>query len=202
LSKVVLRFICRSEEVQMKMSIRSGFAILALWALAIPAATGNFLRSGGFEDVQDGNPPWWGGVWGGAEIAPVAARTGTNGLVFYGWPGPEPLPNGGFGGAMQEFEAAGTSNYTFSVYACSEAWPYNFKRVEMRLEFFDVYGQRVSMVATTLTATANWMPYSISTVSPEATVRVRILLEFSGFTGSKDPDSARVLGFHREHRVV
>ncbi|HPF98447.1 MAG TPA: thrombospondin type 3 repeat-containing protein [Kiritimatiellia bacterium] len=159
---------------------RFNLLLLAVAACAIfalcPSAHANLLSNPGFEIGAGSSTPGW-TRYDNAYIEPWAARSGSNGLAFYGW------TSGG--GAYQDIEVGGISNYTLTV----RGWRdldfsfYNYY-VQVQLEFLDANYGVIDFLQCVVRGTNQWDTYVLSAPNPPKTSKVRCTLTFSGAPGS------------------
>ena len=155
-----------------KLSICVGFLIL----LACSGARANLLQNPGFEIGSGTSVDSW-TQYGDAKAEGWAARSGTNGLAFYGW------TSGG--GAYQDVAVGGISNYTLTVRGWRDL-DFNFYNyyVQVRLEFLDASYSVIDFLQCVVRGTNQWDPYILSAPYPPKTAIVRCTLCFSGSAGA------------------
>jgi len=149
--------------------------LLILSLILIAPANANLLQNPGFEIGFLQSVASW-SQWGNAAIEPWAAYEGTNGLAFYGWTTD--------GGVYQDIEAAGYSNYFFTVQGFRDD---NFSiqyYIQARIEFLDSNGDMIDFVQNVVRGTSQWEAVTLSAPSPRRTARVRIVMSFSGSPGT------------------
>ena len=134
----------------------------------------NLLRNPGFEIGSGTAIESW-SQWGDAATEPWAACEGSNGLAFYGWTSS--------GGVYQDVEAAGYSNYLFTVHSFRDNDFSIQYYIQARLEFLDASGVMIDFVQNVVRGTNEWQQISIAGPSPAGCVRVRSVLSFSGSPG-------------------
>lgn len=140
------------------------------------AAQANLLSNPGFEIGAGSSTPGW-TRYDEAYIEPWALRSGTNGLAFYGW------TSGG--GAYQDVDVGGISNYTLSVWGWRDI-NFDFANyyVQVRLEFLDANLNQIDFVQSVVRGTNQWDQYVLSAPNPPRTAKVRCTLSFSGGAGA------------------
>ncbi len=143
---------------------------MGAYEAAAGMAAPNLLINGTFE-----TPSAWTFI-DNARLEGWAARNGTNGLALYGW------TDGGL--VWQDIAAAGTSNYTFSVWGFRDAdFPAGLA-VELKIEFLSDTFTPLVVTQRFLGGSASWAAYSISGISPPDTKIVRVVIAFSGTPGA------------------
>ena len=155
----VLRFVC----------------LIILWIISVAPAHANLLSNPGFEIGSGMAIESW-AQWGDAAIEPWAAFEGTNGLAFYGWTTS--------GGVYQDIEAAGYSNYFFTVQGFRDDNLSIQYYIQARIEFLDADGSMIDFVQNVVRGTSTWESVTLSAPSPRRTTRVRIVMSFSGSPGT------------------
>jgi len=138
-------------------------------------AEANLLSNAGFETGSGASVPSW-SQYGDARLEGWAARSGTNGLAFYGWTTE--------GGVYQDLVVGGISNYTLSVYGFRDNDFSILYYVQMRIEFLDADFNQLDFVQNVIRGTNQWDLHTLSAPCPPGTARIRSTLSFSGSPGS------------------
>lgn len=165
-------------------------AVCFLLAALPNSASADLLFNGGFENVDNDDPPTFGDGWGAFGAAGFNAFFGANGHASFF------LDNAGNGGGVFQAGIAGTAGteYTFSLddvliesNAVADSFQFGFEYFESddSTAVTDGSGTAItSLVTLPLLPTGSGFSFSHTAIAPAGTAFVRPIISFSGADGS------------------